>query len=69
MQSAIDWLENNQEKSLDDIKAEEQAGKLSESQTDPTSLEGQQEARSLVCNECGKMFRTPAQAEFHASKT
>lgn len=26
-------------------------------------------ARSLVCNECGKKFRSQAQAEFHASKT
>jgi hypothetical protein len=28
-----------------------------------------EEARSLVCNECGKRFRSQAQAEFHASKT
>ena len=28
-----------------------------------------EEARSLVCNECGKRFRSTAQAEFHASKT
>lgn len=28
-----------------------------------------EEARSLVCNECGKKFRSHAQAEFHASKT
>jgi hypothetical protein len=26
-------------------------------------------ANSLVCNECGKMFRNQAMASFHASKT
>ena len=26
-------------------------------------------ARSLICNECGKKFRSQAQAEFHATKT
>ncbi|KAK5184306.1 hypothetical protein LTR16_009990, partial [Cryomyces antarcticus] len=26
-------------------------------------------AKSLVCNDCGKKFRSVAQAEFHASKT
>lgn len=25
--------------------------------------------RSLVCNECGKKFRSQAQAEYHASKS
>ena len=28
-----------------------------------------EEPRSLVCNDCGKKFRSQAQAEFHASKT
>lgn len=26
-------------------------------------------AKSMICNECGKKFRSVAQAEFHASKT
>ena len=69
VQSAIDWLEKNQEKSLDEIKAEQQEAEASASQTNTASLEGEQEARSLVCNECGKKFRNHAQAEFHASKT
>jgi UBX domain-containing protein 1/4 len=69
VQSAIDWLEKNQDKSLDDINAEDQAKELAASQTNTTSLEGEQEARSLICNECGKKFRNHVQAEFHASKT
>lgn len=28
-----------------------------------------EQPRSLVCNECGKKFRSQAQAEFHASKS
>lgn len=27
------------------------------------------EAKSLKCSECGKLFNTPAKAEFHASRT
>lgn len=63
MADAIDWLDVNSEKSLDDIKAEEQA------QTAAQAAEAEQQAQSLVCNECGKKFRGTAQAEFHASKS
>jgi UBX domain-containing protein 1/4 len=62
VQGALEWLETNQDKSLEDIKAaasEEQGPELEPGET----------ARSLVCNECGKKFRSTAQAEFHASKT
>lgn len=27
------------------------------------------EAKSLKCSECGKLFNTPAKAQFHASRT
>ncbi|KAK5046141.1 hypothetical protein LTR84_008598 [Exophiala bonariae] len=60
---AIDWLDANSEKSLDDIKAEAQA------QTAAEAAEAEEQAKSLVCNECGKKFRGTAQAEFHASKS
>lgn len=63
MAEAIDWLDANSEKSLDDIKAEEQA------QTAAAAAEAEEQAKSLVCNECGKKFRGTAQAEFHASKS
>lgn len=65
VQAAIDWLDKNQDKSLDDIKAADTADASSE----PPALNPGEEARSLVCNECGKKFRSTAQAEFHASKT
>lgn len=63
MADAIDWLDANADKSLDDIKAEEQA------QTAAEAAEAEEQAKSLVCNECGKKFRGTAQAEFHASKS
>jgi hypothetical protein len=65
VQGALEWLEKNQDKSLEEItsktEAERSAGTL--------TLESEEEARSLVCNECGKGFRTKEQAEFHATKT
>lgn len=60
---AIDWLDVNSSKSLDDIKAEDEAAAAQKAH------EAAEEAKSLVCNECGKKFRGTAQAEFHASKT
>lgn len=63
MADAIDWLDANADKSLDDINAEEQA------QTAAKAAEAEEQAKSLVCNECGKKFRGTAQAEFHASKS
>ncbi|GAM84283.1 hypothetical protein ANO11243_022770 [Dothideomycetidae sp. 11243] len=63
LQGAIDWLEKNQDKSLDELKADED-----EDEGMP-SLPAGENARSLVCKDCGKKFRSHAQAEFHASKT
>ncbi|KAL1960256.1 hypothetical protein VTO42DRAFT_8799 [Malbranchea cinnamomea] len=65
LQGALEWLEANQDKSLEEIKAESRAN----SSEEPPALKPGEEARSLVCNECGKKFRSQAQAEFHASKT
>jgi hypothetical protein len=64
LQGAIDWLDKHQEQSIDDIKAE-QASAAEE----PPALKDGEEAKSLVCEECGKKFRSVAQAEFHGSKT
>lgn len=60
---AIDWLDKNADKSVDDLKAEEATA------TEAKAQEAADQARSLVCNECGKKFRGTAQAEYHASKT
>ncbi|KAJ5355421.1 uncharacterized protein N7496_012633 [Penicillium cataractarum] len=64
LQGALEWLEENQDKSLEEIQESQQA----EDEEAPALKPGE-EARSLVCNECGKKFRSQAQAEFHASKT
>jgi hypothetical protein len=64
LQPAIDWLDKNQEKSTEDLK-QEQASASEE----PPELKPGEEAQSLVCEDCGKRFRSAAQAEFHGSKS
>ncbi|KAL2867893.1 uncharacterized protein BJX67DRAFT_69248 [Aspergillus lucknowensis] len=67
LQGALEWLEENQDKSIEEIKTAS-AGNQGEAEEGPPLQPGE-EARSLVCNECSKKFRSQAQAEFHASKT
>ena len=66
LQGAIDWLEKNQEKSIDEIKADQAGATASD---EAPSLQPGEEARSLVCEDCGRKLRSTAQAEWHASKT
>lgn len=66
MQDALEWLEENQDKSLDEIKA---SIATTAGQEEGPELQPGEQPRSLVCNDCGKKFRSQAQAEFHASKT
>lgn len=61
VQDAIDWLDTNSSKTLDDLKED--------NETEPPALNPGEEAKSLVCNVCAKKFRSVAQANFHASKT
>lgn len=63
LQGAIDWLEKHQDESIDDITAAADAA------AEPEALKPGEEAKSLVCEECGKRFRSVAQAEFHGNKT
>lgn len=65
----MEWLEQNQDKSLAEINAPAQNDKDDDPTAEPPALKPGEEARSLVCNDCGKKFRSQAQAEFHASKT
>lgn len=72
VQGALQWLEDNQDKSLDEIKAAsapQTLDQVDDPNAEPPALKEGEVARSLVCNECGKRFRSTAQAEFHASKT
>ena len=64
LQGALDLIEKHQDRPLDEIKAE-QASAAEE----PPELKPGEEAKSLVCEDCGKKFRSVAQAEFHGSKT
>jgi hypothetical protein len=70
VQGALQWLEDNQDKSMEEINA---AAPPASAETDPSiepdALKPGEVARSMVCNDCGKKFRSMAQAEFHASKT
>jgi UBX domain-containing protein 1/4 len=64
LQGAIEWLDKNQDKSVEQIKEEESAAS-----EEPPELKPGEQAQSLVCDDCGKKFRSVAQAEFHASKS
>jgi len=65
LQGAIDWLDKNADKTIEDLK-EEQDDELEEG---APKLQVGEEAKSLVCTDCGKKFRSIAQAEFHGNKT
>ncbi|KAL8857348.1 MAG: hypothetical protein Q9178_006114 [Gyalolechia marmorata] len=71
LQGALEWLETHQDKSYEEIVATsaEAANSEDDPHAEPEALKPGEEAHSLVCNECGKKFRSQAQAEFHASKT
>ncbi|KAI4167595.1 MAG: hypothetical protein LQ343_007093 [Gyalolechia ehrenbergii] len=71
LQGALEWLEVNQDKSYEEIVAtsDDAANLNDDPNAEPAPLQPGEQARSLVCNECGKRFRSQAQAEFHASKT
>ena len=68
MTAAVGWLEEVEGKSLDEIKAAD-AKAETDPRTVPADLKPGEEAKSLVCGECGRRLRSHAQAEFHATKT
>jgi hypothetical protein len=69
VQDALQWLEDNQDKSLDDILATSAADPETDPTIEPAALKEGEVAKSLQCDECKKKFRSVAQAEFHGSKT
>lgn len=71
VQGALQWLEDNQDKSLEEIQAAQADDDEDEDETKAkiAELETGQSAKSLICNECGKRFRNPDLASYHASKT
>jgi UBX domain-containing protein 1/4 len=72
VQDALQWLENNQDTPLDELQrasAEESKEDEEMSGVAAAPVEGGGVAKSLVCNECGKKFRSTDAAEFHATKS
>ncbi|KAL2042205.1 hypothetical protein N7G274_004693 [Stereocaulon virgatum] len=69
LQDALEWLEKNQDVSFEEITAAEADSKETDPNTQADALKPGEEAKSLVCNDCGRKFRSQAQAEFHASKS
>lgn len=71
VQGALQWLEDNQDKSLEEIQAAAPDDDEEEDETRAkiAELESGQSAKSLICNECGKRFRNHDLASYHATKT
>ncbi|KAL2879559.1 hypothetical protein SGCOL_005169 [Colletotrichum sp. CLE4] len=74
LNGALEWLETNQDKPLEELSAATEADKdddddAAEVQANIEALENGGTAKSLVCNECGKRFRSQDTASYHASKT
>ncbi|KAK4121330.1 hypothetical protein N657DRAFT_665613 [Parathielavia appendiculata] len=70
LQQALTWLEQNQDKPLEELQSSQAATGAGEDDEQGTpSLPSGETAQSLVCNECGKKFRNRDLASFHASKT
>lgn len=61
--AAIDWLDKNADKSMEELNASE------DTDNGNPALEAGEQARSMVCNDCGKKFRGMSQAQFHAEKS
>lgn len=59
--SAIDWLDKNADKSVEDLNEETAAKAGDDSDA--------RQAMSMVCNDCGRKLRNMAAAQFHAEKT
>ncbi|KAK0387288.1 hypothetical protein NLU13_5601 [Sarocladium strictum] len=73
LQGALQWLEDNQDKSMEDIQAAEASKAADDEDEDDTRAQINEletgQARSLICNDCGKRFRNQDLASYHASKT
>lgn len=70
VQGALTWLEENQDKPVEELQAGQASAEDEDEGSKPNvdPLEGG-EAKSLVCNECGKLFKNADLASFHANKS
>ncbi|EHA52261.1 hypothetical protein MCOR27_011267 [Pyricularia oryzae] len=67
LQGALEWLEKNQDTSLEDLQ--DDADEEAQGGPNIAPVNDGQSANSLVCNECGKKFRNSDSATFHATKS
>ena len=65
VQGALEWLETNQDKSMEEITQSNET----DATVEPPELKEGEVAKSMKCDDCGKKFRSMTQAEFHAEKT
>lgn len=72
LQGALQWLEDNQDKPIDEIKAAAAAKEEDDDEEDTEAKIAELEtgtAKSLICNDCGKRFKNHDLATYHATKT
>lgn len=73
MNGALEWLEKNQDKNIEEIRASEAAAQPDDDETnpniEPAPLKDGEVANSMVCTDCGKKFRSMLQVQAHAERT
>ncbi|KAG9245045.1 ubiquitin-related domain-containing protein [Calycina marina] len=71
LQGALQWLEDSQDKSIEHITAAAKDDIADEDNPtiEPVPLEDGEVAQSLVCDDCGKRFRSVNQAQAHGERT
>lgn len=72
MNQALEWLEANEDKSLDELLAQTGSKGADDDEEEETNINVDQtgggEMKSLVCNDCGKQFKNAELASYHATK-
>lgn len=68
---ALEWLEKNQDKPLEELTAAAKDDEEDDENEVKANIEAIETgvAKSLICNECGKRFRSQDTASYHATKT
>lgn len=73
VQQAMDWILSNPDAEPNIVEASTSSEPVEEAAQDsglnPTEAVEGTEAKSLKCDECGKLFKTQLEVEFHAAKS
>lgn len=67
--AALQWLEDNQEKDLEEIKSADAPDVTVTPVAGDSASNEESVARSFVCNECGKSMRDTEAMQYHAAKS